>query len=167
MRRIVVCEGRPEDADELGEELRAEGWTIRDGWDVSVRAANERVACLGDVTSAEDAGRAVLAAVRGATVIVRACGPREVIDHLCDDLRRLGPLEHLTEPRPRHLLDAQQRKLLAHLASGLSLGEAAKRLQIARRTADRRLAAAREALGVTTTAEAILAARKLQRPADG
>jgi DNA-binding NarL/FixJ family response regulator len=55
-------------------------------------------------------------------------------------------------------LDEEQRRLLALLAHGLSVPEAARRLHLSRRTAERRLAEARAALGATTNAEAVLRA---------
>jgi DNA-binding NarL/FixJ family response regulator len=58
-------------------------------------------------------------------------------------------------------LEPQQRALLALLAEGLTLGEAAWQLGLPRRTADRRLADARRALGTDRTAEAIARAKRL------
>jgi DNA-binding NarL/FixJ family response regulator len=55
-------------------------------------------------------------------------------------------------------LDEEQRRLLALLACGFSVPEAARRLHLSRRTAERRLAEARAALGATTNAEAVLRA---------
>ena len=43
------------------------------------------------------------------------------------------------------------------LAAGMSVADASRTLFISRRTADRRLAAARITLGVRTTAEAVVA----------
>ena len=54
-------------------------------------------------------------------------------------------------------IDADGTGLLALLAKGRSLSEAAAALYLSRRTADRRLAAARIVLGVATTVEALLA----------
>ena len=56
-------------------------------------------------------------------------------------------------------LDEQQRRLLNLLAEGFSVAAAARRLYLSRRTADRRLAAARAALGVRSNAEAVVLAR--------
>ena len=109
----------------------------------------------------DDAAAAVLAVVRGARAVVRARASREVIDALCDDLRRLGPLEHHLGSRPKAVLDDEQRRVLALLLDGRSLTDVAKDLHLSRRTADRRLATAREALGVSTTAEAVIEARRL------
>jgi DNA-binding NarL/FixJ family response regulator len=59
------------------------------------------------------------------------------------------------------VLDPEARAILGLLAEGHSLGEAAHLLGLARRTADRRLLAARRALGVDRTTEAIARARRL------
>jgi DNA-binding NarL/FixJ family response regulator len=102
-----------------------------------------------------DAHAAVLAAVGGARVVVHGLAARDLLDRLIDDLRRLGRVEHrIGEPAPDPL-SADERALLQLLAQGRSLGEAARQLAISRRTADRRLSAARAALGVATTAEAV------------
>ena len=58
-------------------------------------------------------------------------------------------------------IDADSRAILALLAEGLTLGEAATELGLSRRTADRRLAAARTALGTNRTTAAIARARAL------
>ena len=55
-------------------------------------------------------------------------------------------------------LDEEQRRLLGLLARGLSVPAAARRLHLSPRTAERRLAEARAALGATTNAEAVLRA---------
>jgi DNA-binding CsgD family transcriptional regulator len=60
---------------------------------------------------------------------------------------------------PEWSLDEDQRQLLQLLCEGLSLAEAAERLHLSQRTAERRLAEARAALGAATTAEAVLRAR--------
>jgi DNA-binding NarL/FixJ family response regulator len=112
------------------------------------------------VADREAAVAAVLAAVRGADLVVTATAKRDVIDQLCDDLRRLGTVEHRVEParRPALTLSADERALLAALLGGASLGEAAAALHLSRRTADRRLATARRALAASSTAEALVLA---------
>jgi DNA-binding CsgD family transcriptional regulator len=60
-------------------------------------------------------------------------------------------------------LTGEERRLLDLLADGRALGEAAETLHLSRRTADRRLAAARGKLRVRTTAEAVLVAPALAR----
>ena len=113
------------------------------------------------VADRQDAVDAVLAAVRGADLVITATAKRDVIDQLCDDLRRLGTVEHRVEPRaesPAPALSPDERALLSALLGGASLGEAAAALHLSRRTADRRLAAARRALGASSTAEALVLA---------
>lgn len=151
MRPLLVAEGPGVFADALAE-LRADGWTVVDGWRESVDGV-----CAGVVADERDAAAALLAAVSGSGVVVDARAERDVVDRLCADLRTLGPCEHRLERRARPALTREQRELLALLADGLALGEAAARLHLSRRTADRRLAAARAALGAATTAEAVRA----------
>jgi DNA-binding NarL/FixJ family response regulator len=55
-------------------------------------------------------------------------------------------------------LDDEQRRLLGLLSRGLSVSEAARRLRLSCRTAERRLSDARAALGAATNAEAVLRA---------
>ena len=89
---------------------------------------------------------------------MHALAEREVVDRLVDDLRRLGPADHRTgEPDMGPGLTVDERRLLDRLSDGKTLGEAAAELHLSRRTADRRLAAARQKLGVATTAEAVVA----------
>jgi DNA-binding CsgD family transcriptional regulator len=123
----------------------------------------------GSVTDRPTAQLAVLAALAGAHLVVTAAAPREVIDMLCDDLRRLGSLDHRVGAQPPGTdppLSAGERALLERLLAGDSLGQAAAALHLSRRTADRRLAAARRALGAATTAETLaIAVQHGLRPA--
>ena len=138
--------------------VRAAGWRPNPGW----IAPRGRVACHGVVASNADAVLALRAAIGGAGLVIVATTTRETIDRLVDDLRRLGPVEHVTADVPaRAAIDEDQRRLLRLLADGWTLGEAAAELGLARRTADRRLDAARRTLGVERTAEALARARQL------
>jgi DNA-binding CsgD family transcriptional regulator len=127
-------------------------------------AAADLSARVVGVADAASAAQAVLAAMGGVDLVVVATGPRDVIDQLCDDLRRLGELDHRVggggSPAPA-ILSGDERALLAQLIGGASLGEAARALHLSRRTADRRLAAARRALNATTTSEALVLAQRL------
>jgi DNA-binding NarL/FixJ family response regulator len=83
-----------------------------------------------------------------------------VLERLFEDLRHIGPVRYLRrgEPelgRPEPGLDRDQLGLLELLSRGSSLVEAAAAMHLSRRTAQRRLAAARRTLGVQSTAEAI------------
>ncbi|MBI3748935.1 MAG: hypothetical protein HY262_08850 [Chloroflexi bacterium] len=105
----------------------------------------------------------VLAVLRGDTVAAEPGTDPALVERIQGDLRRLGrddafSLEHPAELGP----DAVG--LLRLLAEGMSLGEAAGSLHLSRRTADRRLGQARRALGVATTAEALLAFQRRGSP---
>jgi DNA-binding NarL/FixJ family response regulator len=106
-----------------------------------------------------DARHAVLAAVAGTDLALHCTAGDDVVDELLEDLRRLGTLRFEKPPAVR--LDPDEVALLADLRAGRTLGESAARLHLSRRTADRRLARARVALGARTTLEALLAAERL------
>jgi DNA-binding CsgD family transcriptional regulator len=141
--------------------LRREGWRIIDGLDT--RPALDRVVLRGVVATARDAAAALLAALDGYGLCVRMSAEPAVRHRLEDDLRRLGPVETGwpgSVPEAAPVLDPVGRAILGLLAGGHSLGEAARLLGLSRRTADRRLADARAALGVTRTTEAIARAAR-------
>lgn len=120
-------------------------------------AGRAGVVCCGEISDPATAELAMLAAVGGAGLIVRVTASREVADRLLDDLRRLGSVEHRLGEPARVPLTSEQRALLDLLSNGTTLGVAATRLGLSRRTADRRLAEARRVLGGATTAEALVA----------
>lgn len=159
MTPYLVVEGTRADVLEARRELEAKGWELIDGWLDGVHPPGRRVVAVGDVATTADASAALLAALAGAGVLIAASAEHDVIDRLCDDLRRLGPVDHRVAGAPRAQLTADQLALLGLLADGATLGQAARQLHLSRRTADRRLAAARCALAVTTTAEAVRRAR--------
>jgi hypothetical protein len=161
IRFVVLEDAQPEDVDNAVAEVSVDGADVVRGW----RPGGRPAVCVGKVVDDGDAAKAVLAAVSGARLVVEADAPREVIDRLCDDLGRIGRLDHRIG-RDRPALSADERALLAELLAGAALGEAARALHLSRRTADRRLASARAALGAATTAEALRAAAGLGiRPA--
>jgi DNA-binding CsgD family transcriptional regulator len=158
---LIVLEASPVAATREAERLRAAGWVVVNGIGGLTPRGRPIVRAVG-VSSAAEAADALLAAIDGAGLIVVATADRATIDRLVDDLRRLGPVDHrIGEPDSAPLLDPDAKAILGLLAEGHSLGEAAALLGIARRTADRRLAAAREALGASRTTEAIARARRL------
>jgi DNA-binding NarL/FixJ family response regulator len=113
------------------------------------------------VVSQSDVTAAVLDAVQGRPVVATVAEGDPLFDALYSDLRRVGSGEVRRAPAGLVLppLPAECEELLALLASGLSLGSAASQLHISRRTADRRVAQARDLLGVRTTVEAVVAYR--------
>jgi len=166
-RPLVVVESDSGRYKSARADLERGGWRVVEEFPPPEMASDVRslrgVVCAGTVTTSQEAAAALLAAIGGAGLLVAANAERDIIDRLCEDLRRLGPVQHMTEvfaaPHRSALTDEQQ-ALLRLLAQGLNLGEAAKRLAISRRTADRRLAAARRHFGVATTAAALHAASR-------
>jgi DNA-binding CsgD family transcriptional regulator len=167
---VIVLEGPAGCSRADVEALRARGLVIVEGFRSPARAVG--VVCAGIVDGAEAAARALLAVLGGAGVVVEALADRGTVDRLVDDLRRRGPVDHrvVTASAGREPdVSVEARAILGLLALGLSLGETAHTLGLARRTADRRLAEARRSLGVTRTTEAIARARRLgwlERPKD-
>jgi DNA-binding NarL/FixJ family response regulator len=152
LRPLIVVEGSDAEFGAVLAEVRDAGWTVVAGWD-----GREGEICSGTVSSAEDAAAALLAALGGAGVVVSARAERDIVDRLCDDLRRLGPLDHrVGEATRAAALTSEERSLVDLLLEGTTLGEAARRLGLSRRTADRRLASVREKMGVETTAAALV-----------
>ncbi len=139
------------------------GFAVTDtGWDVSAG----KVVRYGRVSDSDTAALAVLAAARGAGVVC-VCDPSS--PHglaLSADLARIGPVG--TDPAPEAesasndglAVTAEQAALLARLAEGETIASAAEAEYLSLRTANRRIASARKALGVSTTREAVLAFMK-------
>ncbi|MDQ3894427.1 MAG: helix-turn-helix transcriptional regulator, partial [Actinomycetota bacterium] len=141
--------------------LQEEGWNRvaqldpgKRPWDVSA----ERLVVVTSVRTRADAGRVLLAASRGVSLVVVNEARRSVAAQLVEDLQRLGTTVTFPHRRadPLRRLEPEEHRLLTLVASGSSIADAAHKLHIARRTADRRLAAARRTLGVKTTSEAVM-----------
>jgi hypothetical protein len=155
---VVIEGGAPDALERACADLAARGLRIA----ATLELAGPGTAYAGQVTDERTAQQAVLAALAGAHLVVVAAAPREVTDMLCEDLRRLGALDHRAgAPATTGAgLSDTERALLERLILGDSLGEAANALHLWR-TADRRLAAARRALGAATTAEALAIAVRI------
>ncbi len=165
---VVICSG-PDDIPAAVGTLTAGGWTVRPGftlpeqpWDL----ARRRWACQGAVHNARSAEQATWALVRGCALIVESASgaPPEFLG----DLGRAGHVEPVAARRAvDERLDPVETALIELLADGHSVAEAAARLYLSGRTAQRRLTSARVALGVRTTREAVVAWTKLtRRPPD-
>lgn len=160
---LIVVEGDARAFEVAVAQAGRAGWLVRPGWHVPAPA--HRVVLAGPVRDRAEAAAALVAAVAGAGLVVHALAPRDVVDMLCEDLRRLGRLDHrLPGGSPAVDFDATERALLDLLLDGASVTTAADRLHISRSTADRRLAAIRERLGVASTAQAVVAYRRLPAP---
>jgi DNA-binding NarL/FixJ family response regulator len=158
---MVLVEGGAAAFERAVAELRTAGWRVTPGFGAPTPGPG-RDARSGPVATADDAARALLAVLSGIGVVMHGVADRDVLDRLLGDLRHVGPVEHrLAETEPEPALDDDARAILRHLADGETLGEAADALGLSRRTADRRLAEARRALGVERTVEAVSRARRL------
>ncbi|HIW64548.1 MAG TPA: LuxR family transcriptional regulator [Candidatus Stackebrandtia excrementipullorum] len=145
-----------------------QGFAITDpGWDVSAG----KVVRYGRVPDVDTGALAVLAAARGAGVVC-VCDPTSPAGLvLSADLGRIGPVgvDPAQEPAPKQRPAAdlpvtdEQAALLTRLADGETIAAAAEAEFLSLRTANRRIAAARKALGVATTREAVLAFVKRRR----
>lgn len=109
--------------------------------------------CPVDVDSEATGEAALLAAIRNVALVVRLSRADRDRAAFLDQLGRVADVEVSAAPVP---LTDEQRVLLRLLADGRSVAEAAEAVGLSRRTAHRRLEAARRALGVATSTEAIL-----------
>jgi hypothetical protein len=173
--RYVVASGT--DATAALRRLARAGWHTREGfalaesgWDVTA----QRLVLYGRVADLDTAELAVHAAARGAGVVVITDPAAEVGRALLADLARVGPVtqdpEADVEPQegaepdgPVSLLP-EQKALLDRLANGETIAAAAAAEFLSLRTANRRIAQARDALGVRTTREAVLTYLRQRKP---
>lgn len=124
-----------------------EGFAVGGGWDLRNRA------CVGPVLDASDVADALLAAVRGALLVVSPLD-ESIGAAFLDDLQRLaftgGAKVTTLDARPPRF-EGQLDALLRGLAEGLAMPDAARRALMSSRTAHRRLAEARLRTGVPST----------------
>lgn len=133
------------------------GWRARDGFDLPDAPwdlAPRRWLCVGSVSDATEAEAAIQALSRGVGLAIVLGLTGELRLRTLEDLHRLGDLAP-GAGADQPVLDPDHRALLDALAQGMTVTGAARSLHVSRRTANRRLAEARELLGVTSTAEAI------------
>jgi DNA-binding NarL/FixJ family response regulator len=155
--------------------LARAGWQTREGfalpesaWDVE----GHRLVLYGRVSDPDTAELAVHAAARGAGVVVITDPASDLGRDLLADLTRIGPVTRDPEADLGGeaaggdvlALLPEQRALLERLANGETIAAAAAAEFLSLRTANRRIAQAREALGVRTTREAVLAYLRQRRP---
>ncbi|WP_025274655.1 hypothetical protein [Haloglycomyces albus] len=156
-RPLHVC-NNPNDAAGLLRTAVRGGWRAHAGfalptptWDLE----KQRIVCHGPVADEHALGQALLAATRGCGIIATAHTP--LAEALADDLHRLEAPASAADVAPASILTVEEEALLRHLADGSTIAAAAKAEFVALRTANRRIAAARKKLGVTTTREAVIA----------
>jgi hypothetical protein len=153
--------------------LARAGWRTREGfalpdpaWDVTA----QRLVLYGRVGDMDTAELAVHAAARGAGVVVIADPDTQLGRTLLADLGRLGPVtrdpdaEVAGANKAAPILLPEQRALLERLANGETIAAAAAAEYLSLRTANRRIAQARQVLGVRTTREAVLAFLRQRKP---
>ena len=168
-RHVVATPG---DADTVLRRLIRDGWVARDGfalpdpaWDVT----GHRLVLHGRITDPESLQLAVLAAARGAGIVAICDAESPLGRALIDDLARLGPVRHGPAPEANDHgavadLVPEQRALLDRLAAGDTIAAAAAAEFLSLRTANRRIAEARQLFGVRTTREAVLAYLRQRGP---
>jgi hypothetical protein len=162
--------GGSSDATAVLRKLTRAGWRTREGfalpepsWDV----AAARLVLFGRVSDLDTAALVVQAAARGAGIVAVTDAAAELGRALVDDLRRLGPVHLAADSDGADMfarLVPEQRALLQRLANGETIAAAAAAEFLSLRTANRRIAQARELLGVRTTREAVLAYLQRRQP---
>ena len=167
------------DATGVLRRLARAGWHTRDGfavteagWDLTAA----KVVLFGRVPDLDTAELALLAAARGAGVVAIVDPAGDTGRALLADLARIGPVSTDPDDEVETAVGAgpdgagsgpqlapEQRALLERLASGETIAAAAQAEYLSLRTANRRIAEAREVLGVRTTREAVLAYLRLRK----
>jgi DNA-binding NarL/FixJ family response regulator len=104
----------------------------------------------GVVRDEQDRDAVLLALARGADVVIAIELPATARAALLDDIGRVADV------REAGLLTAEERAVVAGLIEGRTLTDVARSLGMSRRTATRRLTAAKVAFGAATTMELIL-----------
>jgi hypothetical protein len=107
MRRVVdrpltLIEGRRSAleprVDAALASARLDGWAVVPGW--AAPLTGERVVCTGTIATADDARRALLAAMAGAGLVAGMTAGRATVDRFLDELRSLGPVDHVVMDGP-------------------------------------------------------------------
>jgi DNA-binding NarL/FixJ family response regulator len=155
--------------------LALAGWLTRQGFTLAGTGsdpARTRLVLFGRVVDPHTARLAVSAAARGAGVVAIVDASPGVSRALIGDLSRLGPVYRdpglgrrgAAAVDPVGVLIPEQRALLERLANGETIAAAAAAEFLSLRTANRRMAQARQVLGVRTTREAVVAYVHQRRP---
>lgn len=147
-------------------ELVRHGWTPHDGFALPEEPwwlGAARLVAVGSVGSEAAAGAALECAVRGVGLVVDLDDAEPWAVTFRSDLSRATGTDPAVPPEPDALpLSREQREVLDLLADGHSIAQAARMRFLSLRTANRRVAEARERLGVATNREAVVAYVKLR-----
>ncbi len=115
----------------------------------------------GEVECDDDVAAVVLAILRGAAVDVHVPAARSgARAALLDALARIGSVVTARDPSASPVLDSEDQRLVAVLAAGGSLEDAATALGYSRRTVQRRLVRLRKTVGAATNREAVIIATR-------
>ncbi|HEU4422348.1 MAG TPA: LuxR family transcriptional regulator [Pilimelia sp.] len=147
--------------------LARAGWQTREGFalaDAAWDMTDARLVLFGRVPDMDTVQLVILAAARGAGVVAIVDAATDPGRALIGDLSRLGSVHRDPEAEldtgagiAMAQLIPEQRALLERLAAGETIAAAAAAEFLSLRTANRRIAQAREVFGVRTTREAVLA----------
>jgi DNA-binding NarL/FixJ family response regulator len=148
-------------------ELVRGGWTTHDGFVLPEEPfwlGPARLVAVGSVSSDAAARAALDCAIRGVGLVVDLDDEAPWAVTFRSDLdRATGAPPSVTGPAPAAVpLNTEQREVLDLLADGHSIAQAARMRFLSLRTANRRVAEARERLGVATNREAVVAYVKLR-----
>ncbi len=142
--------------------VRDAGREVIPGWpEASSHGGRSKVA-VGVVVDRESAAAAVRTAVDGYGLVVDGQGERELLDAVCDDLRRLGSVCHVHDELVPAGMDGIHEDLLDLVGQGRRIKDIGTLLNLAPRTVHRRLHEARDAYGVDTNAEVLQRRRSLR-----
>ena len=172
-RIIALCPSEPALADHAGAGRRPlvvavdeEGYAAAlteiagAGWRIAAAGATdaaEGICTLYPVRDRGDAADVVLAGLRGRAVLARIeASEPGLVDDLLEDLSAIGPVQH-RDAAAVHL-DVDTWRLVHRIVGGATLRAAAQTLHVSPRTAQRRLNAARDALGTESRAQLVRAA---------
>jgi hypothetical protein len=134
------------------------------GWAMQAPGGDNGVGILTVMTVADraDAQAAVLLAIGGAGLLIRADAERSLADDLVEDLGRIGPVR-LIDSTSAVRLDPDTWRLVHALAGGATVAVAARALHMSIRTANRRLTDAKAAFHAPTRAQLLRALASADR----
>lgn len=171
---VIVVDGEIDVARSLRDVVVPRGWTRREGFELPARPADvsgHRWICVGVIADEPTAQAALGALLRGAGLVVVLRGASRFRLRVLDDLHHNGDVVIGGGlGGPLAALSPDDEALLAALADGSTVEQAARQSMLSLRTAQRRLAAIRDTYRAANTTEAVarwLAERERGPGADG